>query len=200
MPGLARPIRYLGILLLIAGCGAPPEGVEGLEPLGDFQLGHNIVVSRSPTMGPLSRQVSDAEWEEAMKAAVTRQFGAFEGGKLYHVAIKIQGYIVAVPGIPLVAAPKSTLIITANVWDDARGVKLSPEAHPITVMESFSGENLVSSGLTKSKEEQVRELSENAVGEVLEWMRKHPEWFDGSSANTENADDAAVADALASAT
>ncbi|QDY68283.1 hypothetical protein [Qingshengfaniella alkalisoli] len=177
---LLRLPAVLAFAAILSACGAPPEGFEDLEPLGDFRLGHNITVVDNPTMGALSRKVSDEEWETAMEDAVARQFSGFSGDRYYHIAIKVQGYVVAQPGIPVIAAPKSTLGLSVNIWDDAAGGKLLEEAKQIIVLESLSAGNIVSSGITKSRDEQVRELAENAAGEILEWLRDNPQWFDGS--------------------
>jgi len=176
------------ILGLLSACGGDGDLADPPKLMGDFRLGYNIVVARNPTVGPLSRKATEAEWQEVLTGEIDRRFGSYEGDKLYHLGISVDGYVLAAPGIPVVASPKSVLIFTANVWDDAKGVKLNEEAEQITVLEGLSGETIVGSGLTQSREEQMKNLSINAARAVQTWLLKHPEWFamtaqSGDSAN-----------------
>ncbi|WP_235929157.1 hypothetical protein [Cereibacter sphaeroides] len=93
--------------------------------LGDFALGLNIVVADHAQKVPISREASVEEWEAVMKTAIDDRFGRYEGTKLYNLGVSIDGYALAPPGIPVVAAPKSVIAITANIWDDAAGAKLN---------------------------------------------------------------------------
>ncbi len=77
----------------------------------------------------------------------------------------------------MVAAPKSVLVITANIWDDAAEQKLNAEGKQITVFESLSGETVIGTGLTRNRKEQMEALSYNAVKRVEEWLVDNPEWF-----------------------
>lgn len=146
-------------------------------PLGDFALGLNIVVADNVQKVPISRDASVEEWEAVMKQAVEDRFGRYQGPKLYNIGISVDGYALAPPGIPVVAAPKSVLVITANVWDDAAELKLNEEGKQITVFESLSGETVIGTGLTRNKKQQMEALSYNAVKRVEEWFLQNPEWF-----------------------
>jgi hypothetical protein len=173
--------RRLGLLLAaalaVSACTSGKElGNERVE-LGDFRLGHAIVVAENATMGPASRRAEPAEWEASLTAEIQRRFGRYDGDTLYHVAIGVQGYVLAVPGIPLIAAPKSVLVVGVTIWDDAAQKKLNDSPHRITVLESLSGETAVSSGLTQSAEQQMQNLSENAVAAVERWMATKTDWF-----------------------
>ena len=56
---------------LLAACS--PSGDDLDAPpvsLGDFKLGHNVVVASKAVKGPLSREASEAELKSAMKAAI----------------------------------------------------------------------------------------------------------------------------------
>ncbi len=175
MPSL-RPLALMIGLAALAACGArdledPPV------PLGEFALGLNIVVADNAQKVPISRDASEEEWETVMKAAVADRFGRYEGTKLYNIGISVDGYALAPPGIPVVAAPKSVLVITANVWDDAAQLKLNEEGKQITVFESLSGETVIGTGLTRTKKQQMEALSYNAVKRVEEWFLQNPEWF-----------------------
>jgi hypothetical protein len=175
MPSL-RPLALILGLVVLAACGRndledPPV------PLGDFALGLNIVVADNVQKVPISREASVEEWEAVMKEAVADRFGRYQGTKLYNIGISVDGYALAPPGIPVVAAPKSVLVITANVWDDAAELKLNEEGKQITVFESLSGETVIGTGLTRNKKQQMEALSYNAVKRVEEWFLQNPEWF-----------------------
>lgn len=139
-------------------------------PLGNFSLGHNIVVAPKLTKGPASREADKEQFIEIMKEAVDERFGRYEGDKLYHFGISLEGYVLAQPGIPLVASPKSILIINLTVWDDEAGKKLNEKVEQITVIESFSGGSIVGSGYTQTAEEQMRGLTRNAAKQIQNFL------------------------------
>lgn len=146
-------------------------------PMGDFALGLNIVVADNVQKVPISRTATPDEWETTMKQAVADRFGRYNGTKLYNIGISVDGYALAPPGIPVVAAPKSVLVITANIWDDASQTKLNAEGKQITVFESLSGETVIGTGITRTKKQQMEALSYNAVKRVEDWLVSNPEWF-----------------------
>lgn len=162
--------------LTLAACGQS-DLAEPPVPLGDFALGLNIIVADNVQKVPISRDASPDEWEAAMKQAVQERFGRYEGSKLYNLGISVDGYALAPPGIPVVAAPKSVLVVTANIWDDAAQLKLNPEGKQFTVFESLSGETVIGTGLTRTKQQQMDALSYNAVKKVETWLLENPEWF-----------------------
>lgn len=171
--------QAMGLILaagVVAGC-ARNDLNDPLAPLGAFGLGLNIVVADNAQKVPISREASEEEWEAAVKQAVADRFGRYEGTRLYNIGISVDGYALAPPGIPILAAPKSVLVITANVWDDAAGKKLNAEGAQFTIFESLSGETVIGTGLTRSKREQMAALSYNAAKRVEEWFLENPEWF-----------------------
>ena len=161
----------------LSACASGAKLGEERAELGDFRLGHAVAVAENPTIGPASRKAPEGGWEKVLTAEIERRFGRYEGETLYHVAVAVQGYVLAIPGIPLVAAPKSILILGVTVWDDAAGKKLNDKPHRITVLESLSGETAISSGLTQSAEQQMQNLAQNAVAAIERWMATNPEWF-----------------------
>ncbi len=173
--------RILVILALLAGlaaCARPGSDLEELPPpLGRFLLGHVVVVVDNPDKGPLSREASNEEWKASIERAIRERFGRYDGDRYFHIAVKLEGYVLAVPGIPVVAAPKSVMIITVTIWDDEKGAKINEEPKVFTVMERLSGETFLSSGLTQSKEQQMLNLSRNAARMIQAWLLEHPEWF-----------------------
>ncbi len=176
-----RVFAFLMVGLVLAACTNPDDLDKGRVYLGNFSLGHNVVVAPNLTKGPASRDASKEEWIESMKLAIDERFGPQEGDKLYHLGISVEGYVLAVTGVPIVAAPKSALILRVTVWDDAAGKKLNEEPEQITVIESFSTNTVLGSGLTQSKELQMTNLSRNAAKLIQNWLvRENAQkgWFE----------------------
>lgn len=178
---MIRIFALLAILVAIAGC-TPATPDEPLVSLGEFSLGHNVVVASKMQKGPISRNATEEEWVTALKSAVDERFGLYEGSQLYHLGISVEGYMLAPPGVPLVYSPKSALIINVTAWDDAAGKKLNDEPKQFTVLETTTGETfLVGSGHRRTKADQLQGLSRNAVGQIEDWLleeRKAKGWFD----------------------
>lgn len=172
----ARVVALLVALPALAACAAN-DLADPPVPLGDFALGLNIAVADNVQKVPISREATVEEWEASMIKAVDARFGRYEGTKLYNIGISIDGYALAPPGVPLVISPKSVLVITANIWDDASATKLNAEGKQFTVFESLSGETVLGSGLTQTKEQQMQALTFNAVKKVEGWLVDNPEWF-----------------------
>jgi hypothetical protein len=175
---ILRPLALCLGLAALAAC-ARNDLADPPVPLGDFALGLNIAVADNIQMVPISRPAEPADWEAAIEKAVEERFGEtrYQGAKLYNIGINIDAYALAPPGIPLVASPKSVVVITANIWDDAAQKKLNEEGKQFTVFEGLSGETMIGSGLTKSKKQQMETLAFNAVKRVEDWLLEHPEWF-----------------------
>jgi hypothetical protein len=172
-----RPIlAVLGALALAACSNGAELGTERAE-LGNFQLGHNIVVAANAQLGPLSRETTPEAWQASLTAEVDRRFGRYEGDHLYHIAINVEAYVLALPGVPIVLSPKSALIFGVTLWDDEEGGKVNETPHRITVLESLSGETVAGSGLTQTAEQQMENLSRNAAYAIERWLSEHPEWF-----------------------
>jgi hypothetical protein len=118
----------------------------------------------------------------SLKSAVDERFGQYDGDQLYHIAISVEGYMLAPPGIPVLYSPKSALIINVTVWDDAAGKKLNEKVEEFTVFETTTGETIIAgSGNNRTKEDQLLGLSRNAVGVIEDWLveeQKANGWFD----------------------
>lgn len=177
-------IRNMIVAVILAGALAACNGASDLAkpavPLGDFELGHNIVVTPKTQKVPLSRTLEKPVMEKMLTEAVAERFERYEGAGLYHFGISIESYFLAPPGVPVVAAPKSAMIIRLSVWDDAKNKKLTDKAHQITVIESFDQGPVIGSGYTKSAEEQFKNLSQNAVKQIETFLvKKNNEegWF-----------------------
>lgn len=164
----------LGASLLVA-C-QKNDLAEPPVPLGNFKLGLNIVVADNMKKVPISRPATADEWETALKKSVDARFGRYAGTKFYNIGIAVDGFALAPPGVPIIASPKSVLVITASIFDDASGKKLNDKGAQFTIFESFSGETVIGSGLTRSRQKQIDILSYNAAKRVEQWILENPEW------------------------
>jgi len=176
MTSLPRRLLAIAAIALVSACAAedltaPPEA------LGNFQLGHTIIVAKNAQVAGPSRTVTDEEWQASLQAEIVKRTGRYDGDKLYHLGINIDAYALAYPGIPLVISPKSILVVSANVWDDSAQRRINAEPKQITVFEPFSGETLLGSGLTQTKEDQMRNLSEAAARQINDWLVENKAWF-----------------------
>ncbi|MEM6588099.1 MAG: hypothetical protein AAF641_06595 [Pseudomonadota bacterium] len=166
---MRRLLICLAVLAVSACAGA--NDLDGPPVyLGEFKLGHNIVVAPAVVKGPGSREATDEEWIEAVTQAVDARFGRYEGPKFVNLGISVDGYVLAKTGIPIVAAPRSALIIRVTAWNDAKAVKFNEDAKSITVVEDISADTTVGSGLTRTKEEQIADLSKNAAKLIEKWL------------------------------
>jgi hypothetical protein len=177
-------ILILAALVALAACTNSNDLDEPTADLGNFLLGHNVVIASKAQKGPLSRDATEQELSTALKSAIDDRFGRYDGTNYYHLGVSVEGYNIALPGVPLVVAPKSVLILNVSVWDDAKQIKLTPKPKQITVFESFSGDVIVGSGLTKSKEEQLANLAANAAKEIENFLLENREWFGPAPAPT----------------
>ena len=177
---MARIFAILGFLAVLGACSGAADLDQPPVALGDFKLGHNVAVASKAKKGPFSRNATEDELVAAIKKAVEERFGRYDGEGLYHFGISVEGYVIAAPGVPLVLSPKSIMIVNFTVWDNAAGVKLNEEVHQITVLESFGSGALIGSGFTMTKDEQLEQLSQNAIKAVETYLvKQHKElgWF-----------------------
>lgn len=179
-------MRFLRSVAVALGLAASGLGLSGCQtndlkeppvPLGNFSLGHNIVVTSNMQKVAISRNATPEQWEKSLEQAMEDRFGRYDGDKLYNIGISVDAFALAPPGVPLVLSPKSALGMTVTIWDDAAQKKLNDEGKQIIVMEKMSGETVVGSGLTKSAAQQMDTLSYNAAKAVEGWLLEHPEWF-----------------------
>ncbi len=187
-------VALCGAVLLSACASGAKLGEERAE-LGDFFLSHAIVVAEDAAPIPGSRAATPEQWEEVLTTELRRRFDRYDGDTLYHLGVKVHGYMLAPPGIPLVLSPRSVLGITVDVWDDAAGEKLNARPHQIIVSEAFSAETVVGSGNTQSAEVQMQNLAENVVAAIERWLASNPDWFPPRGAGAPEGDAQAQAQA-----
>ena len=177
----ARPLAALAAgAVLLAGC-AVTDLDDTPAPMGRFLLGHNIALADTPEVGPMSRTITDEAWVEAVRKAVNDRFSRYDGDQYFHISTVVLGYVLAQPGIPIVAAPKSVLMADVRIYSDAAGATpLNEEPKRFTVFEE-GGDVLVGSGLTRSAEEQATSLSRNLAKSIQDWMLENKDWFGDAS-------------------
>jgi len=173
-------VKWGGLLLAMITLGACANNAQLTEKadLGPFQLGHLVVIADDALEGPLSRNATEAELENAVITEVNRRFGRYQGGRFYNMGIAVDGFVLAQPGIPVVLSQKSAMFAKVTLWDDTLQKKLNEEPKQIVVFETLSGNAIIGSGLTLTAEEQLANISQNLVKEIEDWMANHPEWFD----------------------
>lgn len=178
---MTRLLLIFSTVLALAACTEQKTLDKPLEDLGAFSLGHNIVVAPKVQKVPISREATKEEWIESLTKAIGDRFERYDGEQLYHFGVSVEGYALAPPGVPLVFAPKSALVINVTVWDDAAGKKLNETPEQLTVFENIGTAPVVGSGYVNSREEQLENLSFNAAHRIERWlveMRKEKGWFE----------------------
>lgn len=179
---MIRQAVFLLAGLCLAACTGARDLDAPLVPLGDFSLGHNVVVApKVQTTSTVSREVPKEQLTEALQSAIAERFDRYEGAKDYHFGVSIEGYVLAKRGVPVVAAPKSAMIIRLTVWDDARGVKLNEEPEQLTVLETLDGASVVGTGWSQSAETQLLNLSRNTAQRIEDYlvrMKTEEGWFE----------------------
>lgn len=176
----ALRFAFAACMLALAGCGQAPDPLtEDLPSMGNFRLGHAVLVADNMQQVPPSRSATAEEWIAVLGSEIDRRFAPYEGERLYHLGIAIEGYALAPPGIPLVVNPRSVLVLSVNVWDDALGAKLNEAPEQMLVFEGTSTQTaFVGSGIARSRDEQMQVLARNAARQIQRWLRENPEWFD----------------------
>lgn len=171
-----RTLTWLLGLALLSACDTndlkkPPV------PLGDFVLGLNIAVGEGAQAPGISRQATPDEWKAGIEKAMTDRFGRYDGSRIYNFSIRVDGYVLAPPGIPVVASPRSALIATVFVFDDAAQTLLNPDGKRFTMLEGMSPESFIGSGLTQTKAQQIARMSYRMALAVQNYLVANPDWF-----------------------
>lgn len=181
MPRFTRFAALAAAGLTLSACATTNDLGEVPEPMGRFLLGHAVTVVEEPQIGPFSREATDEAWETAINFAMEERFGRYDGDKYFHIATKVDGYALAMVGIPLIFTPKSVLVASVTVWDDEKGAKINEDPEIFTVSEEMSVDQLIGTGLTKTADEQMLSLARALAKRVHQWMLETPEWFGDAS-------------------
>ena len=168
----AAGVLGLGGIAGLAGCTVATPLDDPQPDLGTFQLVAPIVVTDTMKKIPPSRDASGEEWEASLKGAIRARFGGYGGGRDYYIAVAVDGYALAPPGVPVVLTPKSLLVVTANLWT-ARPQEKVLGPTQLTVFEGPEG-LIIGSGLIKSAEEQREALALNMAFRIQRWIGETP--------------------------
>ena len=174
-------LRFIVLWLvmgLVIGCAAKEDPNAPLVPLGDFRLGHTVIVTKNTKMVPPSRRADLAAWKAMMVSDIDKRLGEYDGEKLYHIGVHVDSYVLAIPGVPLVAVPKSVLVVSLSVFDNATRKRITEKPHQINVFErSKKNTFLVGSGIVNSKSEQMENLSRNMARLIAKYLQENKQWF-----------------------
>lgn len=200
---MSRLISLLMSLAFLAACAGSDDLDQPPVDLGNFNLVHNVVVApRVATSSAISREASEEELTTALKAAIAERFDRYQGARDYHLGVSIEGYVLARAGVPVVAAPKSAMIIRVTVWDDAKGEKLNVPPEQMTILENIDAESLLGTGWTQSAEKQLAGLARNAAKAIEAFLVAQNEqqgWFADDQSQVDaasGADNAEITEAL----
>lgn len=180
-PTRRRVLALLPAAAAAAACTTDIAPDVARQPLGDFRLDRVVVVIDEPVVPPYSRSLPPERVKAEVAQALERRFGRFDGAASYSIGVKVHGYVLSGPAVPVLLAPRSQLFLSANVYD-ARPARLNPEPRNLTVNEDAGGDTVIGSGYTQTADEQIAELAENAAVEIERWLRENPGWFGPAAA------------------
>jgi len=177
---MIRAFAFLASLTLLTACGETRMD-EAPEDLGTFNMRVGYIYTEKALQWPLSRKSEGSEWNAALQNALDTRLRRYEGTQDYDVAITLEGFLLAPPGIPILVSPKSVAVVNVFAYDVAKK-KYLVKKQQMEIFESTTGESaILGSGHSRTKEEQIAGLSLNIVDAVEEMMaEQHLEngWFD----------------------
>jgi len=174
---MGRILSVMSLLTVLVSCGPRPLDESRLVDLGEFRLAHNIVIGPNMQAVPGSREATEEEWVNELTNAFAERFERYQGSQLYHFGISVEGYMLAPPGIPVIASPRSALVINVTIWDDAEAKKLNDTPHQLLIFEATDEGALIGSGLANTREEQLANLAFNASRQLEIWLSDQHEEF-----------------------
>ena len=68
-----------------------------------------IFLVTNPDVPSISRKATPVEWKAGIEKAMADRFGRYEGNRIYNFAVRVDGYVLAPPVLPVVAAVRSAL-------------------------------------------------------------------------------------------
>ncbi|WP_120634392.1 hypothetical protein [Ruegeria sp. EL01] len=176
-------LRILTLItgLALMGACTQTQVYEEPESLGEFKLRVNYAFAEKAKKGPVSRDATPEEWQDAIQNAVNIRMGRYEGAQDYDIGISLEGYMLAPPGIPIIYNPKSTAIVLVNVYDVNKKEFLAKRKQFQVLEDTTGGSAFKGSGHERTKEEQMSGLALKVADRVEEWLaEEHLEngWFD----------------------
>ncbi|OED48375.1 hypothetical protein AB838_10610 [Rhodobacteraceae bacterium (ex Bugula neritina AB1)] len=193
---MIRVLSMLAALALLTACGETQLN-EAPEDLGAFQARVTHVYTEKALQWPLSRNAEHSEWTAPIEDALNTRLRRYSGAQEYDVAVTLEGFMLAPPGVPVLFSPKSAVVVNVFVYDVAEK-KFLAKKHQMEIFESTTGESaLLGSGHARTKQEQIQGLAINIADKVEEWMaeqHKAEGWFaPRAAAETLGGADAAAA-------
>ncbi len=161
----------LAILAALGACGTGGDLGETPEPIGDFRLGHVVAFADKAKSTLASRTAEATEIEAAISAAVKERLGRYSGGKFYHISVKVDAYQLAIPGVPIIASPRSAMVLKIGLWDDATATQLNEELHTLAVIEPTTSTTIFGSGYVRDSEQQLEVLAARAAELIESWLK-----------------------------
>ncbi len=162
---------------LLAACAVPDPELDEQVPLGDFRLASNVAVTDQARKMGVTREASPEEWEEALEKAIDARFGRYEGETPYVISYSLDGYILATKGGRLALAPRSALSMTVHIWTAEPLKRLEDRSKQLLVLEQLDGETFIGSGLFRTKEQQMANLSAQFAKAVERWLQANGDLF-----------------------
>ncbi len=184
---MIRLLAFLGLFALLSACGETQMN-EPPEDLGAFRVRVAHVYTEKALQWPMSRSAEQAEWLAPMKNALEARLRRYDGSQEYDVAVTLEGFMLAPPGVPILFSPKSVAVVNVFVYDVAKEEFLANK-HQMEIFEDTTGKSaLVGSGHSRTKEQQIAGLSLNIADAVEEWMAEQHKlhgWFAPRTQGTE---------------
>ncbi len=176
---MIRILISLACVSFLAACGSTQLD-EAPENMGAFSARVIHVYTDKAKQWPLSRSAEPSEWNAQMENAMEARLRRYEGGQEYDVAVSLEGYMLAPPGVPVLVNPKSVAVVNVFVYDVANETFLVKKEQ-MEIFEDTTGQSVIlGSGHSRTKEEQIAGLSLNIADAIEEWMaEQHAEkgWF-----------------------
>lgn len=192
-----RLLTAVMAFLVLAACEATQLN-EPPEQLGEFKARVLHVYTEKALQWPLSRKADPSEWNKPMEDALRARLARYDGRQEYDVAVTLEGFLLATPGIPVVVNPKSVAVVNVFVYDVAKKEFLVKKKQ-MQIFEDTTGESaILGSGYSRTKEEQIAGLSlriADAIEELLAEEHREKGWFDLRAGDSLEVESTAVEDA-----
>ena len=176
---MIRLLAALRAIALLTACGETRLD-EPPEDLGAFKARVVHVYTEKALQWPMSRDADHSEWTAEIENAMNARLRRYEGSQEYDVAVTLEGFMLAPPGVLVLFSPKSAVVVNTFVYDVAAGEFLAKQ-HQLEIFEDTTGESaILGSGHACSKEEQIDGLAVRIADAVEEWMAEEHEangWF-----------------------
>ncbi len=174
---MSRLFICLAFMIALSACSVPDPEVDPQIELGDFQLKDNVAVTKNARKLGVSRDATAQEWEESLEAAVDARFRRYAGATPYTISYSLDGYILATKAGRLALAPRSAMSMTVHIWQTDPLVRLKDRSKQLLIFEGLDGETVIGSGLFRTKEEQMENLSAQFAKAVERWLRANSDLF-----------------------